>query len=203
MECQIMKKLIALFGCMLVIVLSIYIPVYAASVLPQTMPGNDANPMDYTPPEGCFHYVIPNSNMEGSHTITFDENGFVDPEGAFSFTAVVGMEEGEEFTKVLSWSSNFPIYAVIVKGGPAFNLYQYDMSVRGDTDLVAPINESGMPADVSHVSVVICPEDFPPTPPIPTPTPSPCHLASPCHPLSPRFIGNSYHINYIIIFYNE
>ena len=153
--------------------LSMYTMVSAASVPPVTLPGNDSNPMDYTPPAGCIHYEIPNSGQEGTFTATFNETGAVDPAGAYSFTVVVGTEAGEDFTKVLSWSSNFPIYAVIVKGGNAFNLYQYDTTVRGDTDLVSPDNPSGHPADVSHVSVVICPDDFPPQPPTPTPSPSP------------------------------
>ena len=174
-----MRKFVTFLCCTLVTVLSLYSPVYAASVPPQTLPGNDSNPMDYEPPEGCIHYEIPNSGQEGTFTVNFDETGAVDPTGAFSFTVVVGTGAGEDFTKVLSWSSNFPIYAVIVKGGNAFNLYQYDTSVRGDTNLVSPDNASGQPADVSHVSIVICPEDFPPEPPTPTPSPSPTSTPTP------------------------
>lgn len=151
----------------------------AASVDPQPYPGNDSNPNDYTPPKCCIHYEIPNSDTEGTHTATFNSNGNPSPNGPFSFTVVVGTEEGEDFTKVLSWSSNFPIYAVIVKGGNGFNLYQYDSSVRGDTNLVSPVTASGKPADVSHVSVVICPKTFPPTPPTTTPTPTPTLTPTP------------------------
>lgn len=194
-----MRKLISFCGCVLVILLSLYTTAYAASVLPQTFPGNDSN--SYTPPEGCIHYEIPNSSEEGTHTVTFDETGTIDPNGAYSFTVVVGTEEGEDFTKVLSWSSNFPIYAVIVKGGNAFNLYQYDIDVRGDTDLVSPDNESGHPANVSHVSIVICPEDFPPDPPTPSCPPCPtCPPCPPCPPSPPCPPTNCCIIGFFIIF---
>ena len=162
-----MKKLLSIISIALVLTLNIISPVYAASVPAQTFPGNDSNPMDYTPPEGCIHYEIPNSGNEGTYTATFNELGEVDPEGLYTFTVVVGSEEGESYTKILSWNSNFPIYGVIVKGGNAFNLYQYGTNVREDTNLVAPVNPSGNPADVSHVSIVICPDEFPPVPPCP------------------------------------
>lgn len=183
-----MKKIISLlFSILLMIFLCV--PAFAASVPPQYFPGNDVN--DYTPPEGCLHYQIPNSDEEGSHTISFDSYGNIDPDGPYSFTVTVGTLEETNFTQVLSWSSNFPIYAVIVKGGPAFNLYQYDPSARGDTNLVAPINPNGFPASVSHVSVVICPDDFNPDPPTPTPEPTatpipePTITPTPCPPVPP------------------
>lgn len=170
-----MKRIVTFLS--LLLALSLYVPVMAASVPAQYFPGNDAN--DYTPPEGCLHYQIPNSDEEGSHTISFDSDGLVDPDGPYTFTVVVGTLPGNEYTQVLSWSSNFPIYAVIVKGGNGFNLYQYDESVRGDTDLKSPVNPSGNPANVSHVSVVICPDSFPPQPPTPTPTPEPTVTPTP------------------------
>ena len=104
-----MKKLIVLFGCILFTILSIYSTANAASVPPQTFPGNDSNPSDYTPPPGCIHYEIPGSGTEGTYTVKFDATGTVDPNGAYSFTVTVGTEAGEDYTKVLSWSSNFPI----------------------------------------------------------------------------------------------
>lgn len=178
-------KRIATFSFLLLFMLSFFTPVLAASVPAQTFSGNDAN--DYTPPEGCIRYQIPKSDIKGSHTVNFDSEGNVDPDGPYSFTVTTGTIPGNEYTQVLSWSSNFPIYAVIVKGGDAFNLYQYDPSVRGDTDLVSPDNPSGNPADVSHVSIVICPDCFPPQPPTPTPTPEPTATPTPvpCPPPCP------------------
>lgn len=144
----------------------------AASVTPVEMPGNDSNPSDFTPPAGCLHYEIPNSGNEGSHTARFDADGNPDPAGPFFITVVVGKAGANEYTEVLSWASNFPIGSVIVKGGNAFHVYSYATGVRGDTSLVAPNTASEQPADVSHVSVVVCPEDFPP-PPTPSPTVTP------------------------------
>jgi len=133
-----------------------FMQVFGASVMPQLFQGNDSNPNDYTPPSGCIHYEIPNSGTPGTYTVKFNSSGQVDPSGNCSFTVTVGKQSGQSYTKVLSWSSNFPIYAVIVKGGNAFNLYQYPNTTREDTDLVSPNNASGKPADVSHVSIVIC-----------------------------------------------
>jgi hypothetical protein len=133
------------------------------------MPGNDSNSQQYTPPEGCIHYEIPGSATPGTYNVKFDDEGNVDTDGTLEFSITVGQENDEDFTKVLSWSSNFPIYAVIVKGGDAFNLYQYPSTARFDTDLVSPTNESDKPANISHVSVVICPDNFPTQTPSQTP----------------------------------
>lgn len=55
----------------------------------------------------------------------------------------------------VSWSANFGIDAVIVKGGPNANLYVYDPPAEsfGDSGLHSPINASnGTPYGVSHIS---------------------------------------------------
>ncbi len=180
-----MRKLLSTLSVILVLVVTVFTPVYSASVPPQTFPGNDSNPKDFTPPEGCIHYEIPDSGDVGTHTVKFNALGEVDPEGPFSFTVVVGQEQGENFTKVLSWTSNFPIRGVIVKGGPNFNLYEYGLTVRGDTDLVSPTNPSGDPANVSHVSIVICPGDFPIDPTCPTDPTQPTDPTDPTKPTDP------------------
>lgn len=129
----------------------------AATSLPvQTFPGNDVN--DYTPPDGFIHYQIPNSSIEGSHTISFDNDGSIVSQGPYSFTVMIGSLPGNSYTQILTWISNFSIYAVIVNGDGAFNLYQYDPSFRADTDLVAPDGPLGDPDNVSHVSLVINPD---------------------------------------------
>lgn len=139
---------------------SFYTTALAASVPSQTFPGNDTDPNNYLPPEGCIHYQVPNSDLEEPHTIIFNDEGSVDPEGFYVFTVTIGTIPGNTFTQVLSWTSNFPIYALIVNGGGEFNLYQYDNGFRGDTNLVAPVDASGLPANVNHVSIVICPNTF-------------------------------------------
>lgn len=71
--------------------------------------------------------------LGGGHTITFDYN----PNGSpyIDFTATVPMDY------------------VIIKGGPAYNVYAYDPAVLSDTGLHAPINPSNnQPYGVSHVA---------------------------------------------------
>lgn len=162
-----MKKLVS-FLSVLLFVLSFYTTALAASVPAQTFPGNDAE--DYTPDEGCIHYQIPNSELDGTHTVVFNNEGTPNLDGPYIFTVITGTIPGNDYTQVLSWSSNFPIYAVIVNGEDAFNLYQYDPSVLEDTNLVAPIGSSGLPNNISHVSIVICPDTFPTNPAIVLPT---------------------------------
>lgn len=155
-----MKKFLSFFIAILIIA-SLSSSASAAMVPPLTFPGNETNPDDYTVPEGCIIYQIPDSSTDGVHTISFNDEGEVDPNGSNTFNVTVGTFPGNEYTQVVSWNSTFPIYAVIVNGEDAFNLYQYDISIRGDIDLVSPIASSELPANVSHVSIVICPDTFP------------------------------------------
>ncbi len=50
------------------------------------------------------------------------------------------------------------MFAVIVNGGDQFNLYEYNNAFREDSNLLSPIDESGLPANVNHVSILMCPE---------------------------------------------
>lgn len=55
------------------------------------------------------------------------------------------------------WSSNLPIYAVIVKGGKlGANVYCYGTGATSDTGLHAPVNPSGKYADISHMTFCFC-----------------------------------------------
>ena len=151
----------------LVMLFAMPLTVLAASVVPVEYPGNDANPADYTPPEGCVRTTLPDSDVVGTHVYRFNGNGVLDPSGTNIFTLVVGIEPGTEYTQVLSWEwdGSYDLFAVIVKGGPAFNLYEYGGTATSDTNLVSPVTQSGFPADISHVSVVLCPDGEPPVPP--------------------------------------
>ncbi len=147
-----MKKALSLcFGFFCIFTLSIM--TITSSVTPQTYPGNDAN--SYIPPPGHIRYEIPGNGAMGTYTVKFNNQGIADPNGANEFIVTIGTYPGNDYTEVLTWNSNFPIFAVIVKGGDAYNLYQYQPGVRNDTNLVSPDNASGKPADVSHVAIVI------------------------------------------------
>jgi hypothetical protein len=53
---------------------------------------------------------------------------------------------------LLAFESTIGIDAVIMKGGAAANVYEYDPEEKADSDLVSPDNASGDPAAISHVS---------------------------------------------------
>jgi hypothetical protein len=73
---------------------------------------------------------------------------------------VVQVVDGRSVT----WSSDFPIAAVIVKGGDAANVYLSVPPIAGDSGLVAPVGPSGKPADVSNVT--FCWDPDPSDPPV-------------------------------------
>lgn len=56
--------------------------------------------------------------------------------------------------KTFDWSSNLGVDIVIVKGGNSANVYTYDppTEATSDTGLQAPVNASGEPAGLSHMS---------------------------------------------------
>ncbi len=162
---------------LLIIILAIAITIFisasalAASVDPIEMPGNDINDQDMITPDGCVFYSFENNEDPGTYTVNFNLQGEVEPGGPLVHTVVIGQQPNNSFTEVLSWTANFPVYAVIVKGGPNYNLYIYD-TATSDTNLVSPDVPSGMPADVSHTSIIFCPP-FMPVTPTPTPPPPP------------------------------
>jgi len=161
-----MKKL---FVILLTLMIAFVMPftALAASVTPVEYPGNDAKASDYTPPAGCIRTTLPDSDIEGTHIYNFNNDGELDPAGTNTLTVVVGTAPSTSYTQVLSWSwsGSYTLFAIIVKGGPAFNLYEYNGAATSDTNLESPVNASGDPAGISHVSVVLCPNGTPPTPP--------------------------------------
>lgn len=168
-----MKRILIVIVTLLIILLSALM-VSAASVTPVRHEGNDIPQSDTLTPPGCIYYTF-GDNPPGIYSVRFTTEGQPDPAGPLIFTTEIGTKTGDDFTSVLIWQSNFPIYAVIVKGGNAFNFYQYPANSMSDTDLVSPLNASGIPADVSHVSLIFCPGEATPTPtPTETPIPDEC-----------------------------
>jgi len=52
----------------------------------------------------------------------------------------------------LTWSSDYPIHKVVLKGGNGANIYDYGSDGScGDQCLVSPNNNSGDPAEISHI----------------------------------------------------
>ncbi|MCX5999292.1 MAG: hypothetical protein NTU41_06780 [Chloroflexi bacterium] len=107
----------------------------AASVAPTLIKGNPtAADAGYS--EDCFWYKVdpPASGLydDGTHTVewTISSDG-----------------------KCLSFSAEPGIAAVIVKGGPAANLYKYDSAVS-DQGLISPLSRGGQVPAISHVVFV-------------------------------------------------
>jgi hypothetical protein len=68
---------------------------------------------------------------------------------------VPGTEETIEISTdgtFLSFEASIGISAVVMKGGPRANIYEYDPPAKQDEGLVSPDNSSGGPAAISHVS---------------------------------------------------
>ena len=77
------------------------------------------------------------------------------------------------------WTSAVLIDAVIVKGGPKANVYNYVPPKTSDTGLEPPLNtKNGKLYGLSHV--LACGADEPPpTPDTPTPVPTKCRIDCP------------------------
>ena len=162
-----MKKFLTII--LIVLITALPLSAYCASVTPVEYEGNDANKHQYTPPVDSVRLTLPGSNKEGTFTYTLNDAGELDPNGTNIFTLTVGKAPGTNYTQVLSWSwqGTYELYAVIVKGGSAFNLYEYNGTATSDSNLVSPVNPSGHPANISHVSIIVYPAETP-VPPEPT-----------------------------------
>jgi len=116
----------------------------AASVAPVFMPGNPScSELGYAfgfKPSGPGG----ESDPTGTWTVTYTAFG-----ETHSFTITVTENASQDG---VDWTSQFPIDAVIVKGGPNANVYLYAPPSNGDRDLVTPTNENNdTPYGLSHV----------------------------------------------------
>ena len=123
MEVNFVKKFMIAFLTLFLASL-IILSCFSASVPAQRFEGNDAN--NYTPPEGCIYYKFPDlsEGETGTFSQKFNEQGEVDPSGSLEFSYTIA-DSGNGYTQVSVWTSNFPIFDVIVKGGNANNLIDY------------------------------------------------------------------------------
>jgi hypothetical protein len=112
-------------------------------------------------------YIIPGRNPGGNRTCAevgqafFGDSNYyqystnrIDSEeiyGGKSSPLPYGLTLSTDGT-YLSFSSSFKIGAVIVKGGPAANVYVYDPQQFSDSGLAAPINKGGRRAGLSNVT---------------------------------------------------
>jgi hypothetical protein len=77
----------------------------------------------------------------------------------------------------VDWSVTPGVDAVIVKGGPAANVYRGDDELTGGTGFHPPINSSGRPAGVSHVQ--FCTDNVDSPARTTAPAPGPCEAGGP------------------------
>jgi hypothetical protein len=112
-------------------------------------------------------YIIPGRNPGGNRTCSeVGQAFFGDPNyyqystnridsgdiyGGNSTSLPYGLTLSTDGT-YLSFSSSFSMGAVIVKGGPAANIYVYDPQRFSDSGLAAPINRGGRRAGLSNVT---------------------------------------------------
>lgn len=109
-----------------------------------------------------LEYKEGNPTCEGLNAnwfeIKFEEKSKDDPSWPESIKwgdVKIELEKDIDAGKVTSWSSNYGIDAVIVKGGPGANVYKYDPEATSGGDLYTPTNTSGRdpkPYGLSHVS---------------------------------------------------
>lgn len=116
-------------------------PASASTVGPQTVTGNST----------CGDFAENGSEIkiEGPSDLTSKDSGtYTDG------TLVVELEIYETgMGPAFDWSSNLGVDVVVVKGGPAANVYRYTPAATGDTELHSPLNKnSGEWYGLSHVS---------------------------------------------------
>ncbi|HOC48775.1 MAG TPA: hypothetical protein PKG68_08585 [Bacteroidales bacterium] len=123
-------------------------------------------------PAGVAPYIIPGANNGGNRTCaevgTFfkDDPAYFDwcgdrvDYGMFSGAFPDGLDVTSD-GKTLSFNADecikigdkyYKVGAVIVKGGPAANVYFYEEGTLSDVNLTAPANASGKPAGISNVT---------------------------------------------------
>ena len=74
------------------------------------------------------------------------------PSGTYAFPGISKFVTIDSNGTYFSWTSTLGVDAVIVKGGPQANVYQYGPAESfGDGGLVSPVNASGGPAGLSHI----------------------------------------------------
>lgn len=120
-------------------------------------------------PEYCDNWITGDAGQECVVNLGYDFGLKIDEPG-IPDDSVSGACDGQgscslapEFNNVIFTSKNtgssftfsaevFPLGAVVVKGGPNANVYTYDPPAVSDGLLTPPINTSGVPFNISHIS---------------------------------------------------
>jgi len=108
-----------------------------------------------------FFNTGPGGNVECSETGDYEfSSGRINYNGTFAGTFPEGFNIEVRDGKYISWSYEDPNkemcldgISIIVKGGPAANVYTYESGVSGDNNLVAPTNRGGQTPDLSNLTI--------------------------------------------------
>ena len=160
-------------------------------------PGSEPTPGGPTSGGEVPPYQVPNPGPGGN--VTCEQLGYSATSGRINYSdagftqafARQGLTVSVRGGTYVTWSSGFPVGAVIVKGGPRANVYQYTPGRQGDSGLASPVNSSGNPAGLSNLTICWNPGAPAPDPQAPTtnpestPTPPPPPGTPPGTPLAP------------------
>jgi hypothetical protein len=119
----------------------------AASVTPVVIPNQPGGEVAECDVVGDFDYAF---KIDGWGEEDYKNGSYqaVFPDGHVN-NITISNSDGTYF----DWSASLnSIGAVIVKGGNASNLFFYDPQAFSDSGLYSPVNSSGNPAEVSHVT---------------------------------------------------
>jgi len=140
------------------------------------------DPSGPSTPGGVAPFIIPGANPGGNRTCAevgtffrndpayFDYCGERVDYGEFAGAFPSGLEVTSD-GKYLSFTAAecfmiggkfYKVGAVIIKGGPAANVYFYETGTLSDSNLTAPVNSSGKPAGISNVTFCFIECDNPP-----------------------------------------
>ncbi|WP_292463106.1 PEF-CTERM sorting domain-containing protein [Methanolobus sp.] len=87
----------------------------------------------------------------GEFAYKFDDWGESIPSGEYDVGGGNTINISNSDLKDFDWESEYPVCAVIVVGGSSANVYYYD-NATSDSGLIAPLNQGGQQADISHVT---------------------------------------------------
>ncbi len=141
-------------------------------------PGAEPTPGGPTSAGDVPPYQVPNPGPGGN--VTCEQLGYANSSGRINYSDAgftqsfsrQGITVSVSSGTYVTWSTAFPVGAVIVKGGPRANVYQYSPGRYGDTGLASPVNASGNPAGLSNLTVCWNPGAPGPDPNAPTTNPT-------------------------------
>ena len=149
-----MKRKIAI-----IIVLTLVITAFAT--MSSTVARNNGKKPDWQSGNACFECEQAGGCGEFSWKIEGYENGVYDTNSnqfgndpvSPPNNAIITISDSDGIT--FDWTSDQPVCAVIVKGGPSAKLYKYPDGAYEGTDLTAPVNPNnphGKHYEISHIA---------------------------------------------------